>query len=117
MKQAIFFLVISLFLASPAARAGQGVVDPPAEAAATCQLSGRVADHLTGESLPGVLVRIEGTEKVAYTDFEGNFCFADLPGGEYSLSFEYVSYRKTFQRSLRLEPGQSKAIQLGLAKI
>ncbi len=63
-----------------------------ADKAITVTLFGTVTDANTGESLVGVQVQLEGTNKKAYTDFDGNFSFEDLRPGEYNISANYISY-------------------------
>jgi hypothetical protein len=62
--------------------------------AATMLLAGTIADELSGESLVGVEVKIEGTDLKTYTDFDGNFSFAGVKPGEYKLVTNYISYQK-----------------------
>jgi len=60
-------------------------------------ISGTVNDVVTGESLVGVQVQIEGTDLKTYTDFDGNFSFVDIKQGEYKLVANYISYKSTSQ--------------------
>lgn len=55
--------------------------------------SGIVTDKNSGEVLVGVEVRIDGTNKKTYTDFDGNFSFDDILPGKYSISANYISYQ------------------------
>ncbi|MCY1722577.1 carboxypeptidase-like regulatory domain-containing protein [Prolixibacteraceae bacterium Z1-6] len=64
------------------------------ENTATMLLSGSIADELSGESLVGVEVKIEGTDLKTYTDFDGNFSFQNVKPGEYKLVANYISYEK-----------------------
>lgn len=61
---------------------------------ATLVLAGSIADKVSGESLVGVEVKIEGTDRKAYTDFDGNFSFEGVKPGEYKLVTNYISYEK-----------------------
>ena len=61
---------------------------------ATMVLSGSIADEISGESLVGVEVKIAGTDRKAYTDFDGNFSFEGVKPGEYKLVTNYISYEK-----------------------
>lgn len=65
-----------------------------AESQATMVVSGSIADELSGESLVGVEVKLEGTDRKAYTDFDGNFTFAGVKPGEYKIVTTYISYEK-----------------------
>jgi hypothetical protein len=57
-------------------------------------ISGKVIDSSTGESLVGVKVVLEGTQQETFTDFDGNFSFANLNVAEAKLSASYISYEK-----------------------
>ena len=61
---------------------------------ATMILAGSIADEISGESLVGVEVKIEGTDKKTYTDFDGNFSFEGVKPGDYKLVTNYISYKK-----------------------
>lgn len=57
-------------------------------------LTGTITDATSGECLVGVKVKLEGTDKKVYTDFDGKFTFEDVKPGEYNISAEYISYTK-----------------------
>jgi CarboxypepD_reg-like domain len=61
--------------------------------AATIVLVGSISDANSGESLVGVEVKIEGTDLKTYTDFDGNFTFANVKPGEYKVVANYISYK------------------------
>lgn len=58
-------------------------------------VSGSVTDHNTNESLAGVEVRVQGTDIVTYTDFNGNYFLPELSAGTYTLEFRYPSYSES----------------------
>lgn len=58
-------------------------------------LNGTVTDGSSNESLPGVEVRVKGTDIVTYTNFDGNFFLPELPAGTYTLEFNYITYSST----------------------
>lgn len=58
-------------------------------------LTGKVVDKTTHEALVGVKVVLEGTEQVAYTDFDGNYNFKNIATGKYNLTASYISYQKS----------------------
>lgn len=60
----------------------------------TFYISGKVNDVVTGESLVGVQLQIEGTDLKTYTDFDGNFAFASVIPGEYKVVANYISYKQ-----------------------
>ena len=57
-------------------------------------LTGKVVDKSTHEALVGVKVVLEGTDQVAYTDFDGNYNFKDISAGKYNVTASYISYQK-----------------------
>ncbi len=68
----------------------------------TTALSGTVVDEATNEALVGVKVELAGTDKVAYTDFDGNYAFENLEPGTYTVKASYVSYKETSIEKLTL---------------
>lgn len=70
-------------------------------------LSGSIADEVSGESLVGVEVKIEGTDLKIYTDFDGNFSFKNVKAGEYKLISNYISYKKS-TKLLKVSPNQNE---------
>ena len=61
--------------------------------AATSTIEGIVIDEISGETLVGVEVFIEGADLKTYTDFDGNFSFKNIGVGEYSIFAKLISYR------------------------
>jgi hypothetical protein len=66
----------------------------PSAPAFISSISGKVVDHSTGESLAGVKVVLEGTQQETFTDFDGNFSFANVNVVEAKLNASYISYRQ-----------------------
>jgi hypothetical protein len=62
-----------------------------ADSTAPVSITGTVTDKTTGESLAGVLVKVNETGTVVYSDFEGNFEVSVLPG-DYTLTTTLISY-------------------------
>ncbi len=58
-------------------------------------VSGTVTDKTSNETIAGVEVRVKGTDIVTYTNFDGNFFLPELPGGTYTLEFNYITYTTT----------------------
>ncbi len=78
-------------------------------------IEGMVSDKLSGEFLTRVKVRLEGSDIVEYTDFNGKFRIDYLKPGKYTVLVEYISYdiRKLETVSLdRNASGQDLSIQL-----
>lgn len=55
-------------------------------------IEGKIIDSSTNEALAGVAVKINGSDKKYYTDFEGNFVINDVAPGTYNIDVLYVSY-------------------------
>ncbi len=60
----------------------------------TGTITGHVNNGLTGESLPGVQVIIEGSNRGAICDVSGVFYIVNIPPGKYDLRFEMIGYSK-----------------------
>lgn len=54
-------------------------------------ISGKVLDKSTGETIIGAVAQLEGTDKGAVTDIEGNFRITADPG-TYTLTLKYIGY-------------------------
>ena len=53
-------------------------------------IAGRVYDASETVALRAAQVRIAGSERVAVSERDGSFLFADLPAGEYTLEVDYI---------------------------
>ncbi len=65
-------------------------------------ISGQVLDQRTNETLVGVKVALKGTDKVAYTDFDGKYRFEKVRPGTYVLTASYISYEESNVQELKL---------------
>jgi outer membrane receptor protein involved in Fe transport len=61
--------------------------------AQTGKIAGKVTDKVSGETLIGLTVGIDGTTKGAATDVEGRFVIANLAPGKYNVTFRYLGYQ------------------------
>ncbi len=57
-------------------------------------IEGKVIDEKTGEGLSGVEIKLLGSDKLIYSDFDGNFSFENVIPGDYSISADYISYKR-----------------------
>ncbi|MFV0365844.1 MAG: carboxypeptidase-like regulatory domain-containing protein [Mangrovibacterium sp.] len=109
------FLSAVLFFAGIAANASEVNNEKKETAKAdVTELSGVVLDQETNEALVGVKVELEGTGKVVYTDFDGNYTFKNVEPGNYDVVASFVSYESA-KESVNLEAGVSKSINLKAA--
>jgi hypothetical protein len=88
MKKFIFLLTLTVVTS------GVFAVEPgfDADKADPASLVGLVTDRVSGESLTGVKVKVEGLDLVTYTDFDGVFKFDHLSPGDYTVQVEFISY-------------------------
>ena len=78
--------------------------------ASAASFSGSVSDS-TGARIPNAKVTLNNPEKgitrAFTTDLEGNFSFALLPAGSYTLTVEAAGFKTSKQTGITLEVGQS----------
>ncbi len=82
--------------------------------AQTGTIRGAIKDAKTKEALIGATVRIDGTTLGAATDIEGNFNITNAPVGTHKLIVSYVSYLTTEIPNVRVESGNTTAIDTEL---
>jgi len=63
-------------------------------------LSGYVVDAVTGETIIGVNVILEGSERGAATDVKGLFVIRNVPEGRHTLRFSHIAYENLRQEYL-----------------
>ena len=89
-------------------------------AALFCQMtntiSGKVADNVTGDPLPGANVFIVGTSLGASTDLNGKFLISNVPPGSYTVRTTYIGYR-TSQTQVKVEEGANLKLGLKLVAV
>lgn len=73
-------------------------------------ISGNVSDLVTGEVLSGVEVKLLEHNITVYTDFNGDFSFNVITTGKCTISFNYISYKKSVINEVR--PGKRQIIKL-----
>lgn len=96
MKKVLFLLVLVLSISVVKANEPENA---PARAK-TNQIEGVVKDHLTGEALVGVCLKLKGSDKTTYTDLQGNFKMEDIIPGTYDIEIDYVSYKDVTLKSV-----------------
>ncbi|MFO7828766.1 MAG: carboxypeptidase-like regulatory domain-containing protein [Bacteroidales bacterium] len=82
----------------------------------TTSLSGKVFDKITGETLAGVKVSIEGTSNTVYTDFDGNFEITNIIPGNHKLTASYISYKEK-KESIDVNIEKSNNVKLAIENI
>ena len=77
-------------------------------------IKGSVLDKSTKQPLIGVNVIIEGTNRGAATDIEGNFIIKNIPVGTYNLQFSYVGYQPLKKANVAINPARFTVIEVEL---
>ncbi|MFV1883551.1 MAG: carboxypeptidase-like regulatory domain-containing protein [Balneola sp.] len=67
-------------------------------------ITGTITDASTGEPLVGATVFIESLQRGAGTDLDGNYTISNLPSGTYTLTSNYIGYKK-FEVSIEIGSG------------
>lgn len=100
MKRNVLLTLLSLF--------------PFAILAQTGTVRGIIKDGKTKEALIGCTVQISGTQLGTTTDIEGAFTLANVPAGTQSVVISYVSYQTKTIPNVRVESGNTTAIDTEL---
>jgi TonB-dependent receptor len=82
--------------------------------AQTGTIRGVVKDGKTKEALIGCTVRVDGTQLGATTDIEGNFNIPNVPAATHKIVISYVSYKTKEIPNVRVESGNTTAIDTEL---
>ncbi|MFM9986426.1 MAG: TonB-dependent receptor domain-containing protein [Flavobacteriales bacterium] len=70
------------------------------------QLSGAVMDSVLNETVFGAIVRIDGTELGAATDFDGKFLIDKIPAGTYSVRVSAMTYQEIVFTNIKITGGE-----------
>ncbi|MFP5286125.1 MAG: TonB-dependent receptor domain-containing protein, partial [Thermoanaerobaculia bacterium] len=79
---------------------------------AMAQEQGRIEGRVTredGTGITGVSVRLDQLDQVVLSDAEGNFAFAGVPPGSYTLTYSLLDYTDT-QEAVEVTAGQTASI-------
>jgi len=76
-------------------------------------VNGTVVDALTGEPLSNTNIIVEGTERGAATDAQGNFIIQNLPAGQYTLKARFIGYESE-SRKISLKENESLQLNFKL---
>ncbi|GAB4330762.1 MAG: hypothetical protein Kow00127_22860 [Bacteroidales bacterium] len=108
MKRLAIFSFVILFSGSLLADNTPAAKEKAGEApAATVILEGTVTDFLSGESLAGVEIKVDGSQQVIYTDLDGHFSLEVKPGS-YNLVASFISYNKSLVENLEVTGEKNK---------
>jgi outer membrane receptor protein involved in Fe transport len=77
-------------------------------------LSGKIIDAKTGETLPGVNVIIKGTYYGAATDFNGKFRIDNISVGTYNVTISLIGYKSFEYTGILIEANKTKELDIKL---
>ena len=78
------------------------------------QITGKVTEAATNQSLPGATVIIEGTNRGVSTDIDGMFVLNNIPSGTYTVSVTMISYKKFTSEPLNIRAGATIELNVSL---
>jgi hypothetical protein len=103
----VFLTVLSLVLFTGVIMADGE--KPKKETGNIVSLSGQVVDQITGETLAGVKLQIEGTNEVIYTDFDGMFQIRYDMSNKPEITVTLISYEG---ETVKLESSENLKIKM-----
>ncbi|HEX2970132.1 MAG TPA: carboxypeptidase-like regulatory domain-containing protein [Bacteroidales bacterium] len=86
------------------------------ESIETGSIQGVATDKVTGESLPGATIVLEGTIIGASADVDGRFIIPDLKPGTYNIRASYVSYNPEIIKGVVVEAGRNAEVSVLLSQ-
>ncbi|MBK0382679.1 outer membrane beta-barrel protein [Pedobacter sp. SD-b] len=78
----------------------------------TGKIAGKVTDKKTGETLIGLSIGIEGTNKGSATDVEGRFVIPNLIPGKYNVTFRYIGYQTKSITGVEVKSGAVTSLNI-----
>ena len=78
------------------------------------KIVGTITDRETGDPLPGANVVINGTSLGAATGVNGQFIILNIPVGTYTLSADFIGYRRVSISNLRVSQDLTTSIDFEL---
>ncbi len=86
----------------------------PTLAAQTGKIAGRVTDAATGEALPGVNVRIDGTTQGTATGLDGYYTILNVRPGTLTIRASYIGYADNVVEDVRVNIGQTTTLDIAM---
>ena len=80
--------------------------------AQTGSIEGIATDSKNKETLPGVMVTIEGTTIGAAADIDGHFIIPNVKPGRYKVKASYISYNPVILEDVKVEAGKTTTISI-----
>ena len=80
----------------------------------TGKLTGTVTDAETGEPLPGANVIIQGTQRGAATNVDGQYTILGIPVGSYDVQASFVGYTPVTVNDVEINSGYTRELNFSL---
>ena len=109
MKFTVLFLAMVTFVCM-SSFSGAKSNKSKATVVAQTSINGSVMDAVTGETLVGVEVKLEGTDLKTYTDFDGQFTFDKVNVGDYTVNAKLISYNEIKGQELTAEASTNNKV-------
>ncbi len=87
-----------------------------AQTVSTGSIEGVATDKKNKESLPGVMVTLEGTTIGSSADIDGHFLITNLKPGKYRVKASYISYNTIILEDVRVEAGKTTTLPITLSE-
>ena len=84
--------------------------------AQTGQLTGKVIDQKTNESLVGATVRLEGTDQGSVTDINGRFLIKDIDPNTYNVTASFIGYTTLTQFNVEVRSQGNRDINFSMSE-
>lgn len=109
---ALCLAALVLATAATEATAQDTVPPPPVDSLGPpFTLAGRVLDALTGRPIVAAVIKVPELARLAQSNLDGRFQFADFPPGTWEISFEQLGYH-TSQGAVTVSEGNGLQIRL-----
>ncbi|PLX23582.1 MAG: hypothetical protein C0600_14605 [Ignavibacteria bacterium] len=90
------------------------ILFPVAAMAQTGKIAGKVTDRETGEPLIGANVVIEGTDRGAATNINGEYVILNVPIGKVTLVSSYIGYQQITIRDILIKSNETTSTDFRL---
>jgi TonB-dependent receptor len=84
--------------------------------AQTGSIEGVASDKKNNETLPGVIVTIEGTTIGASADIDGHYLITNVKPGKYRVKATYISYSPVIIEDVKVEAGKTTKVSFSLSE-
>lgn len=99
MNRILLFLGILFTFCAPLDLYSQGT--------GSAKIKGKVTDPITGETLPGASIAIDGTSLGAASNLDGEYTISNIKPGTYTVKFSYIGYESIDKLNVKLNPGET----------